>query len=233
MAFTCSLAPGATHAGRRGARPPPRACAGIAGCDESGGSPSYTDVLSSDAVVVRRVVAGDTEAFAILVDRYYARCTRYAAHVVGNREDAEEAVQDAFVRAYRALGDYDERDRFSAWLFRILINQCRSVAARAARRAQTFADSDDGDAPDAFAAPGAGAYGDGDPAAHYAERDRLDRALARLRPEQREAVVLRLAEELTYEEMAVVTGAGVSALKMRVSRAVARLRELLTEVYCV
>lgn len=190
-------------------------------------SRSYASVPPSDAAVVRRVLAGDAEAFAILVDRYSDRCARYAVRIVGNREDAEEAVQDALVRAYRALGDYEERDRFSAWLFRILINQCRSAAARAARRERTFPDVD-ADLPGA--APHDGVI---DSAERYAQRDRLERALAQLRPEQREAVVLRLGEELSYDEMAMVTGAGVSALKMRVARAVARLRELLTEVYSV
>jgi len=185
-------------------------------------------VPTSDAAIVRRVLAGDAEAYAALVHRYADRCARYAVRAVGNREDAEEAVQDAFVRAYRALADYEERERFSAWLFRILINQCRSAAQRAARREQTFP------ALDLETIGGGGALAA--TTSHdeeYAERDRLARALATLRPEQREAVVLRLGEELTYDEMAAVTGAGVSALKMRVARAVARLRELLTEVHCV
>ena len=188
---------------------------------------SYVGVSPSDAAVVRRVLDGDAEAFAILVGRYSDRCARFAARVVGNREDAEEAVQDAFVRAYRALGEYEERDRFSAWLFRILVNQCRSAAARAARRERTFsyAEAEEPAAlPDETSA---------DAAERYAQRDRLERALARLRPDQREAVMLRLGEDLTYDEMAELTGAGVSALKMRVTRAVARLRELLMETHHV
>lgn len=181
----------------------------------------------SDALIVRRVLDGDIEAFAILVARYSDRCARCAARIVGNREDAEEAVQDAFVRAYEALGDYRERDRFRAWLFRILVNQCRSVVARSARRELTFPDLD----PDgAGSAPAEGSFA---VAEQLADRDRLERALERLVPGQREAVVLHLGEELTYDEMAAVTGVGVSALKMRVARGVARLRALLTEVYCV
>ena len=196
-------------------------------CDETGMWRGYVSVTPSDAAVVRRVLDGEADAFAILVDRYSERCARIAARVVGNPEDAEEAVQDAFVRAYRALGDYEERDRFSSWLFRILINQCRSAAARSARRERTFPGVEGG---------GAAALTDEatvDAAERYARRDQLERALARLRPEQREAVVLRLGEDLTYDEMAEVTGAGVSALKMRVTRAVARLRELLKETHHV
>ena len=181
----------------------------------------------SDSLIVRRVLAGETEAFADLVHRYADRCARCATRIVGNREDAEEAVQDAFVRAFAALGEYREQDRFHAWLFRILINQCRSVAARSARRERTFPDVEPDDAPPS-GLPSPFMLDD-----RIADRDQLDRALARLVREQREAVVLRLGEELTYEEMADVTGAGVSALKMRVARGVSRLRALLTEVYCV
>jgi RNA polymerase sigma-70 factor, ECF subfamily len=180
-------------------------------------------VQLTDAAVVERVLAGDADAFAILVDRYYDRFARYAVHMVGNREDAEEALQDAFVRAYRSLGQYEERERFAGWLFRILVNQCRTMAAVRRRRERTFPDVD----------PGGLALSDAGGSEQHDLRDRLERALAQLPPDQREAVVLRYAEDLSYEDMAAVTGAGVSALKMRVKRAFVRLRELLQEVYCV
>jgi RNA polymerase sigma-70 factor (ECF subfamily) len=180
----------------------------------------------TDAAVVRRVLAGDVEAFAVLVGRYYDRYARYAVHMVGNREDAEEALQDAFLRAYRSLERYEERERFGAWLFRILVNQCRTKAAGRRRRERAFPDVDAAELDAAELA--------GDPTADQHDlRDRLERALAQLPPEQREAVVLRYGEDMTYEDMAAVTGAGVSALKMRVKRAFGRLRELLQEAYCV
>ncbi|HVD04901.1 MAG TPA: sigma factor, partial [Gemmatimonadaceae bacterium] len=73
---------------------------------------------ATDAAVVRRVLAGDVEAFAVLVERHHQRCLRLAMRLVGSAQDAEEVVQDAFVRAYRALGRYEEREQFSAWLTR-------------------------------------------------------------------------------------------------------------------
>ncbi|HEX8905479.1 MAG TPA: sigma factor, partial [Longimicrobiaceae bacterium] len=69
---------------------------------------------------------GDDAAFAALVDRYYDGCLRYAVRMLGSRADAEEAVQDAFVRAHRSLVRYDHRDRFRAWLLGILVNRCRT-----------------------------------------------------------------------------------------------------------
>src|SRR5256885_12401252 len=93
---------------------------------------------SSDAQIVARVLRGEAELYAELVKRYRDRYTRYALHMLGNREDAEEALQDAFTRAYRSLARCDDPDRFGAWLFRILVNRCRTIGARRTRRARTF-----------------------------------------------------------------------------------------------
>jgi RNA polymerase sigma-70 factor, ECF subfamily len=173
----------------------------------------------SDRVIIQQVLTGDVEAFARLVDRHYARCARIAVRILGNHEDAEEAIQDAFLRAYRALDSYEHRERFSAWLTRILVNQCRTVLARSRRRDAVFADLDLRQVEFAIeAAPDEGPWPE------------LERVLARLPADQREAIVLRYADDLTYEEMSRITGAGESALKMRVQRAFARLRALLQEV---
>ena len=176
----------------------------------------------TDDAIIHQVLAGNAEAFARLVDRHYDRCARIATRVLGNREDAEEAVQDAFLRAYRALDSYENRERFSAWLTRILINQCRTMYARVSRREQLFSDMD---------AAQAGSYAEPE----YADDawPDLERALSQLPPDQREAIVLRYADDLSYDEMARITGAGQSALKMRVQRAFARLRILLQEVHSV
>jgi len=95
-------------------------------------------VGTSDAALVRRVQTGDTRAYADLVARYRDRLGRYALHMLGNREDAEEVLQDAFVRAYRSLSRCDDPERFGAWLYGILVNRCRTAGARAARRARRF-----------------------------------------------------------------------------------------------
>jgi len=173
----------------------------------------------SDLAIITRVLNGDVEAYARLVDRHYGRCARIAQRIVGNREDAEEALQDAFLRAFNALDDYEERERFSAWLTRIVVNQCRTVLARTRRREAVFLDVDLGAMSFVAIAPEAD---DSWP--------ELEKLLARLPDAQREALVLRYADDLTYEEMARITGAGESALKMRVQRAFARLRALLSEV---
>src|SRR6059036_4331344 len=95
-------------------------------------------VGTSDAALVRRVQTGDTRAYADLVARYRDRLGRYALHMFGNREDAEEVLQDSFVRAYRSLARCDDPARFGAWLYGILVNRCRTSGARAARRRRMF-----------------------------------------------------------------------------------------------
>ena len=173
----------------------------------------------SDRIIIQQVLDGDVEAFSRLVDRHYARCARIAVRIVGNREDAEEAIQDAFLRAFKALGDYEDRERFSAWLTRILVNQCRTALARTKRRDALFAELD----PRRLEFAAAAELDEGG----WPE---LEHVLERLPAEQREAIVLKYADDLTYEEMSRITGAGESALKMRVQRAFARLRAMLQEV---
>lgn len=174
---------------------------------------------ASDAELIGWVLGGNTEAYAHLVARYRDRYARYARRMLGNRDDAEEALQDAFVRAYRSLERCADRDRFGAWLFRILVNRCRTSGARRTRHLRTFVQNE------AALMDAAEAH----PAERAAVREEIERALAQLVPEQREAFLLKYVEELSYDEMAEVTGAGVSALKMRVKRACERLRELLQE----
>src|SRR5690348_11192879 len=88
----------------------------------------------SDAELVAAVRAGDGRAFAQLVGRHLPACLRYARHLLGDAMEAEDVVQETFVRAFRGLGRYRERDTFHAWLFRILVNRCRSAAGRRRRR---------------------------------------------------------------------------------------------------
>ncbi|MFN8580573.1 MAG: RNA polymerase sigma factor [Gemmatimonadaceae bacterium] len=167
-----------------------------------------------------RVVGGDAAAYAILVARYRAQFARYAVRMLGSREDAEEALQDAFVRAYRSLAKCDDPERFGSWLFRILANRCRTAGTRRGRREKTFV-RDEVALLDAS---------EEHPAERDAWREEIDRALLMLDDDQREAFLLKHVEEMGYEEMAVLTGVGVSALKMRVKRACERLRGLLQEV---
>ena len=174
----------------------------------------------TDADLVRQSLAGDPQAFESLVDRHYDRCLRYAARLLGNREDAEEACQDTFVRAFRALHSYADSDRFGAWIYRILVNRCRSYAAR---RRGTMEDATDGEIL-ATLSPARDAEVE-----QLGLREELARAIAQLDVDQREAFLLKHVDDMSYDEISAITGASVSALKMRVKRACDRLRDLLTD----
>lgn len=175
----------------------------------------------TDAELVVRTRAGDPDAFGTLVSRYYDACWRFAYHMLGERADAEDVVQDSFLRAYLAIGRYDERDQFRGWLFRILTNQCRNFLTSRGRRSKRFVQDDF--AIESAQAPPFGALAPG------VEDAALMRALAQLDPLQREALLLKYAEGLEYGEMSAMTGAGESALKMRVKRGSERLRALLAK----
>jgi len=172
-------------------------------------------VQPSDGTVVHRVLSGDVEQYRILVERYRAEFGRYAVASVGDLDAAQDAMQEAFIRAFDALATCRDPDRFGAWFFRILTNQCRNVLAR--RRDTVPLEEVD---------PPGGARAD-----EGLERGELgaalEAAMARLTPEQREAFVMKHVDGRSYEEMAELLGVGVDALKMRVHRARDALRSLM------
>ena len=170
-----------------------------------------------DAEVVARALRGDTNAFAILVDRHAPVCLRYATRMLGSRDDAEDVLQEALLRAHRALGSYDASRDFRTWLLSIVANRCRTAIATRTRRARFIAI----DAADREVAGKTEMSGDDLGAVQW--------ALEQLEPKHREAFLLKHVEGLSYEEMAGVTGAGISALKMRVRRACERMRDLLED----
>jgi RNA polymerase sigma-70 factor (ECF subfamily) len=162
---------------------------------------------------------GEEQAFIEIVDFYYPRCLRFARNMLQNDQDAEEAVQDAFVRVHDSFPRFREDARFDPWLFRILANRCRTLLSRGRRHRSLI---EYGEVPITAAAPEE-EYG-----ADWAEEVRM--VLDSLPAEQREAFLLRHVEDLSYEDIAALTGVRLSALRMRVKRACDTLRARLTEV---
>jgi RNA polymerase sigma-70 factor (ECF subfamily) len=172
----------------------------------------------TDEALVRRVLAGETQVYAGLVARYRDRLGRYAVRMLGNQADAEDVLQDTFVRGYRSLARC-EPERFRHWLFGILINRCRTYAAQRAKRQSVITNDD-------FMVSNAATSQTAD---LHEWRDTIAWALEQLPAEQREAFLLKHVEDLSYEEMQELTGARVPALKMRVLRAREALRRILQE----
>ena len=177
----------------------------------------------SDEEAIVRVLAGEADAFAAIVHRYRDNYARFATRMVGSAADAEDVLQLAFVRAYRALDQCRDPARFGVWFYQIVVNECRAFASRRSRRDRWYTADDS--ALDSIAVEEPAAGGDGP------SLGEIQGALDQLPAEQREAFVLKHVEGVSYETMSELTGAGISALKMRVKRACERLRELLEEVH--
>lgn len=209
--------------------PHPGKCVGRA-ADESAGA-GGSDVIPprpgeenepDDATLVGQVLGGDVEAFGRLVERYEEDLARYARHVLGGMDEAEDVMQDALVRAYRSLDRCEEPSRFKGWLFRIVSNQCRTHLARRRRRPTQPLE----DVPDAAVAD------EGHPGLDAEAADRAERlaaALERLSPDHREALVLYYVQELSVPELAEVLDLSVSAVKMRLHRGRDALRAVLEQ----
>lgn len=174
--------------------------------------------VPSDAELVGRILAGETAMYEMVVERYQERLFRFAIASVRDSDVAADLVQDTLVRAYAGLDGCRERERFGAWLFRILRNRCIDFQKEHRRR----------DVPLDESYPHAATGGLPDRETERAElRDSLERALAMLPAAQREAFVLKHVHGLAYEEIAVLLDVGISALKMRVARAREALQETL------
>ncbi len=174
----------------------------------------------TDAQVVRDVLAGDGDAYRLLVRRYGDVLHGHALRMAGNRDEAADLVQRAFVTGYRKLSTLRDTERVGAWLFRILANLARDHLRSSHGRELSLEKLPE--LPE----------GGGDPldAVHRGEiRARLQLAMGRLTPEQREAFVLKHVEGRSYEEMAAVLDTSVASLKMRVHRAREALQDLLEE----
>jgi RNA polymerase sigma-70 factor, ECF subfamily len=174
----------------------------------------------SDAQLIAQILAGDVESFRVLVHRHRDTCTRFAVRMLGSHADADDVLQSAFMRAYRGLSKCRDRERFGGWLYRIVINECRTFASRQRQRDLRFVN-------DAQVMDRAEAKTDDTSAEEMSEQ--VEVALAKLPLEQREAFLLKYVEEMSYEDMAAATGVSVPALKMRVKRASDALRRLLED----
>ena len=175
----------------------------------------------TDEALVARAVEGDVDAYAALAERYYSSCARMARRMLRNDADAEDVVQETFLRAFRAIRRFERGREFRVWLFTILVNQCRTAATSRKRRQLRFSDDE--------AALASAA--DERPIAVVEEKSAVEAAVDSLEPLLREAFVLKYVEGLEYTEMATITGAGISALKMRVKRACDALRPMLEAIY--
>jgi RNA polymerase sigma-70 factor, ECF subfamily len=178
--------------------------------------------------LVARCLAGDSEAFRPLVQRYQRAVFSVAFRMLGTRADAEDVAQQAFADAYGALDRFRSEGRnnaFSPWILRIAINRCKDILKSKKRSEQTLE-------ADVSAREAMFAHDLRDPETHLAgarDRYRLEQALLEVPLKYREVLVLKDVEELSYDEIRSILHLPVTTLKIRVIRARAMLRARLEE----
>lgn len=180
---------------------------------------------ASDQHLIDQCLAGQTDAFGQLVERYQHRLYGSLVHVLGSADDAQDVAQDAFVHAFEKLGTFRGQSAFYSWLFRIALNAAVSTK-RKTRRVTGSVDAireATGDEPvdkNTSSAP--------DNAAHVDDRQRLvRRALAQLPDEYRTALVLKEMDDLKYEEIAEILSVPLGTVRSRIHRARQELRTRL------
>lgn len=180
----------------------------------------------TDEQLVEAFQAGDVSAFDLLVSRWDRKIQGAVYRVVGQSEDVRDIAQEAFLKAYRALPLFKREAKFSSWLYQIALNLCRD---RLRRRRRSLAEvsldllSENGDPP---LAPGPSAM---DLVEAREISQTVGAAVWALPEEQREVIVLKEYQGLTFQEIADVLGLPVSTVKTRLYRGLGLLRECLEQ----
>lgn len=180
---------------------------------------------SADEKVIRRILAGEKRAFGELVDRHKDTAMTLAFRMLKNREDAEEAIQDAFVRAFHALPRFEWKSRFSTWLYRIVYNVCATALSK---RVEGVHLSIDEIAEPKLDVPSEGAP----PDAEYESREfqEIVREEVDKMPEMYAGILtLFLVNDMSYDEIAEVTGLPLGTVKVRLFRGRLLLRDAVTK----
>jgi RNA polymerase sigma-70 factor (ECF subfamily) len=192
---------------------------------------SGTETREADLELVRRCQKGDAKAFEMLLGRYRRKVYGLAMGMVGNRDDALDVVQDAFVRVFRHIHSFQGDSSFYTWLYRITMNLCIDHVRRSARfRAAPYEDRlahdsvDQGDFP---VLPARHDVNPGKAARRHEVMDHLADALAELPPHHRAVIVMREFEGLSYEEMAQVMQVPKGTIMSRLFHARHKLQRAL------
>ena len=193
---------------------------------------TITDPPSEELVLVRAAKGGDDKAFGELVKRYDRNVFRIAQHITQNREDAEDVVQDAFLKAYTNLQQFQEQSKFYTWLVRIAVNEALMKLRR--RRPERTVSLDEDIQTEDDSVPREVADWAPNPEQNYNQaelREILSRTIQGLPPGFRTVFILRDVEGLSTEETAEALELSVPAVKSRLLRARLQLRERLNRYF--
>jgi len=191
------------------------------------------DIRRSEVDLIVRSQHGDLSAFDSLVNIHASRVFNIAYRMLGSRQDAEDAAQDAFLKAFSAIKKFRKGSTFSTWLYRITTNVCLDELKRRPRRPRPISSltnsekgEDSEDFIDKITAPAQG-QDPSDIVVERAAQQKVEAALANLPDQQRAVIVMCDIEELSYEEAAKALDVSVGTIKSRLHRARQRLKQLL------
>src|SRR5271155_3813417 len=185
-----------------------------------------------ESALVARAKAGDAEAFTELLNRYERKIYRLAKHITQNDEDAEDVLQEAFLKAYEHLDGFQGNSKFYTWIVRIAVNEAL-MKLRKRRGDRTVPLDEPGDTGEETVKREIAVWED-NPEQQYSHeemREIRDEAVQSLKPDFRTVFVLRDIEELSTEETAETLGISIPAVKSRLLRARLALREKLTRKF--
>lgn len=192
-----------------------------------------TIVREDESQLVAAAKSGDATAFEELVNRYERKIFRLTMNITRNHEDAEDAMQEAFLKAYAHLGSFQEDSRFYTWLVRIAANEALMRLRK--RRPNQFSLDEPVEGDEDLMPREIQDWGPS-PEQRYAQTEMhgiLDQVIDQLEPDYRAVFVLRDVEELSTEETAAAMGISVAAVKSRLLRARLKLRQKLDRYFQV
>jgi RNA polymerase sigma-70 factor (ECF subfamily) len=188
--------------------------------------------LFDEAPLLGRARAGDVGAFSDLVTKYERKIYRLAKHITQNDEDAEDVLQETFLKAYEHLGEFQGNSKFYTWIVRIAVNESL-MKLRKRKSDRTVSMDESIDTGEETVVREIAVWED-DPEKQYSRdeiRAILDEAVDSLKPSFRTVFLLRDVEELSTEETAETLGLSIPAVKSRLLRARLQLREKLTRFF--
>lgn len=186
----------------------------------------------NEAEIVARVLKGDRQAYALLIEEYKTPIYNLAYRMTRNSQDAEDLAQETFLRSFNQLFRYDAKRSFFTWLYTISLNIIRNhLKKTGTHRLDNFRQGSE--------IPGTSDFSDKQLTSPESQardelskerEEKLERCLQKLSPELRELLVLRFYQGLSFEVISEITGLSLSAIKMRVYRGLEKLRKYIGEM---
>ncbi len=168
---------------------------------------------NTEAEIIKRILEGDRQAYALLIEEYKTPIYNLAYRMTGNQEDAADLTQDVFIRAYTYLWRYDSRKKFFAWLYTIALNTIKNhIKKNKQYKNMRTVDLEE---------------------RHFSESKNISEAqdinsyLSELDVETRVLIIMKYVQELSFEDIAQINGKSISAVKMRIYRGLDRLKDML------